>query len=139
LEDRLNPGAAVRLLPGESLQFKLSVGIGLAPTPEGTPVFLRVDLVAAPVNPVPQSAYALLRWQTIAQKRQVECVRFAWGPEPARIELICPEDLRSEIVRRRAVFQWQDSVRKEILEGYAIQKITTTGSTHFPGPVTGTE
>jgi hypothetical protein len=48
------------------------------------------------------------------------------------LELVCAEDLRTEVVRRRAVFQWNDSVRLETLKGYAIQKITQTGSTHFP-------
>jgi hypothetical protein len=64
----------------------------------------------------------------------VECVRFAWGPNATRIELICPEDLRTEVVRRRAVFHWQDSVRPGTLAGYAIQKIAQNGSTHFPEP-----
>jgi hypothetical protein len=133
---------AVRLQPGETLQFELIIEIEKTPPKPGDPlikektsVFLPVGIVAEPVNPVPEAAYTLLRWQTIEGHRQVECVRFAWGPQPSRIELVCPDDLRSEVVRRRAVFQWRDAVRARTLEGYAIQKITATGSTHFPAPV----
>ena len=96
-----------------------------------------MNIVATPVNPVPQAAYALLRTYKFASNTpltEVECVRFAWSPEPERIELVCAEDLRQEVVRRRAVFHWQDSTRiSEVKPIYEIQKITETGSTHFPG------
>jgi hypothetical protein len=114
----------VQLKQGDTLQLELNV--------KGTPIFLQVNIVEAPVIPVPEAAYALLRKQEINGKAQVECVRFAWSPEPSRIELVCAEDLRTEVVRRRAVFQWNDSVRLGTLKGYAMQKITQTGSTHFP-------
>jgi len=103
------------------------------------PMELRVEIVAEPVTPVPTAAYALLR-----QKKgelAVKCVRFAWSPQPARIELLNPADLRDGIVRRRAIFQWTDTVRSECGENgnellanysYAIQKISPSGSTHFP-------
>jgi hypothetical protein len=101
------------------------------------PIVLIVNIVATPVNPVPQAAYALLRTYKFASNTpltEVECVRFAWSPEPERIELVCAEDLRQEVVRRRAVFHWQDSTRiSEVKPIYEIQKITETGSTHFPG------
>ncbi|OQY35731.1 MAG: hypothetical protein B6I38_01365, partial [Anaerolineaceae bacterium 4572_5.1] len=96
------------------------------------PIVLKVDIIAEPVTPVPDAAYALLRQQTIDDTQQVECVRFAWGPEPSRIELVCPEDLTTELVRRRAVFKWTDSIRPGMLDNYAIQKIAQNGSTHFP-------
>jgi hypothetical protein len=124
-------GEMVRWQPGDTLQLKLSVqsnGI-----PNAAEIYLAVNIVATPVIPVPDAAYALLRWQH--EETQVECVRFAWQPNASRIELICPEDLRTEVVRRRAVFQWRDSVRPKTLNGYAIQKIAMNGSTHFPGPV----
>ncbi len=120
----------LQLIDGDTLQLKLTVKVEEA-QPE---IFLNVSIVEEPVIPVPEAAYALLRWQKIDGEIQVECVRFAWGPEASRIELVCPEDLRTEVVRRRAMFQWNDSVRVGMVEGYAIQKITPTGSTHFPSP-----
>ncbi len=126
------------LLPGNTLEFQLMVqdkgkeerAIALlAPKP----VVLTVEIVAQPVIPAPEAAYALLRQR---HPSQVECVRFAWGPVPSRIELIRADDLRTEIVRRRAVFQWIDATRPAIPGAastqYAIQKITQTGSTHLP-------
>jgi len=103
--------------------------------PSPDPVVLTVDIVEDPVTPATEAAYGLLRQR---HPGQVECVRFAWGPMPQRIDLIQPEDLRTEIVRRRAVFQWQDAVRP-VAPGaepvhYAIQKISQTGSTYSPPP-----
>ncbi|NJO66852.1 MAG: hypothetical protein HC832_05220 [Leptolyngbyaceae cyanobacterium RM1_405_57] len=54
------------------------------------------------------------------------------GPIPSQVELVNADDLRTEVVRRRAVFRWTDSVRPNTAVSYAIQKITQTGSTHFP-------
>jgi hypothetical protein len=124
-------GEIVRWQPGDTLQLKLSIQIN--GIPNAAEIYLAVNIVEAPVIPVPDAAYALLRWQH--EETQVECVRFAWQPNASRIELICPDDLRTEVVRRRAVFQWRDSVRPKSLNGYAIQKIAMNGSTHFPGPV----
>lgn len=99
-----------------------------------SPLILSVVIVETPVMPSPQAAYALLRQQQINDKTHVECVRYAWSPEASRIELVCPDDLKTQVVRRRAVFKWQDSVRPETDPKYAVQKITQTGSTHFPMP-----
>ena len=141
------------LNPGDTLQFKLTINtvdLPELPSPDPPPdavtsrpataegsstehIFLIVDIVAEPVIPVPEAAYGLLRWQS-GEQALVECVRFAWNPAPVRIELVCPDDLRSELVRRRAIFQLADSVRPGALAGYAVQKITQTGSTHFPEP-----
>jgi hypothetical protein len=120
------------LAPGESLLLKLSIPSG-GRVVEPEELVLTVGISAEPVTPVPEAAYALLRrQQPPGADEQVECARFAWGPEPARVELICPEDLRTEVVRRRAVFQWRDTVRVDTLRGYAVQKLTASGSTHFP-------
>ncbi len=116
----------VQLQQGDTLQLKLVVQ-GVKPVE----IFLQVRIVQAPVIPATEAAYALLRQRT-SQGSSVECVRFAWSPEATRVELVCAEDLRTEVVRRRAVFHWLDSVRLGTLGGYAIQKITKTGSTHFP-------
>ncbi|UCE04717.1 MAG: hypothetical protein JSW07_13960 [bacterium] len=120
-------GNTVLLNPGDALQFKLTIK-----TDQDYFIFLKVNIVEEPVIPVPESAYALLRRRKTNDAMQVECVKFAWGPEANRIELVCAEDLRTEVVRRRAVFQWTDSMRPQMLKDYAIQKITSTGSTHFP-------
>lgn len=108
--------------PGDSLTLELKKDkIALS-------IPVRVDIVAKPVIPTPEAGYALLR----RQGEIVECARFAWGPQSTRIELLNPDDLTREIVRRRAVFQWTDSARTNRESQYALQKITHSGATHFP-------
>jgi hypothetical protein len=110
--------------PGDSLTLELKVG----PSDRRLSIPLRVDIVAKPVIPAPEAGYALLRRQSAA----VECARFAWGPQASRVELLNPDDLKREIVRRRAVFQWTDSTRSNREVNYAVQKIAASGATHFP-------
>lgn len=102
--------------------------------PNSTEELIRyeVDIVADPVIPVPAAAYALLRHQLLNGRPQVECVRFAWGPDASRIDLVAKDDLLLGVVRRRAVFRWRDVARVGTAACYAIQKITATGSTHIP-------
>lgn len=95
-------------------------------------VSVAVNVTLDPVTPVPQAAYALLRRQAVEGQVQVECARFAWSPPATRVELVCPNDLRTGVVRRRAVFLWTDTARRGAATGFAVQKITLTGSTHFP-------
>ncbi len=114
--------------PGDALQLKLHVTDGVEPVD----ILLKTDIIAEPVVPVSNAAYALLRAQNVSSGKQVECARFAWGPSASRVELVCPADLRSEVVRRRAVFQWTDTIRSKRDQSYAIQKISPSGSTHFP-------
>jgi outer membrane protein OmpA-like peptidoglycan-associated protein len=90
---------------------------------------LRVNIVQEPVTPVPTSAYALLKRKQ--GEISVACARFAWAPKPARIELLNPLDLKTGRVRRRAVYQWTDTIRAGSSFEYGIQKITSSGSTHF--------
>ena len=130
LPDGLQVEEPVPWQQGNVLQLKLAYPSNELPDLE---IYLEVRIVETPVIPAPEAAYALLRWQH--DKSQVECVRFAWRPNASRVELVCAEDLRTEVVRRRAVFQWRDSVRPTTLNGYAIQKIAMNGSTHFPSPV----
>ncbi|MEZ4747966.1 MAG: hypothetical protein R3C41_18015 [Calditrichia bacterium] len=113
---------------GDVLQFKLAITDGIEPVN----LLLQTDIVSEPVIPVSGSAYALLRRQQFNESEYVDCARFAWGPAASRVEMVCPEDLRSEVVRRRAVFQWTDALRNGRLRGYAIQKISPNGATHFP-------
>jgi hypothetical protein len=123
-------GKAVPFRAGEVLQVKLIVQ---PPAPSAVvPVVLAAKIISGPANPSPEAGYALLRSQKNGSGQVVECVRFAWSPDPARIELIAPEDLRTDLVRRRAVFQWSDTVRPDREVSYAVQKITASGSTHFP-------
>ena len=68
----------------------------------------------------------------LTDNQWVECARFAWTPDASRVEMVCAEDLRTEIVRRRATFQWRDTARPNRSNFHAVQKITLTGSTHFP-------
>ncbi len=138
---RLDPGKLYELslaaiqngngpfVPGERLRLVLHIDPG--PVKPGL-VQLDIAIVEAPVIPATEAAYALLRKQTAGGHSYVECVRFAWGPEAQRVELVNPEDLRTEVVRRRAVFQLTDSTRPDRAESYTIQKLTQSGSTHIP-------
>ncbi|MDX3006599.1 LamG domain-containing protein [Kribbella solani] len=115
--------------PGERLRLLLHVGNGPV-----KPALVQLDIaiVEAPVIPATEAAYALLREQTMGTQTAVECVRFAWAPEAERVELVNPADLRTEVVRRRAVFHLTDSTRPGRAEAYTLQKLTQTGSTHIP-------
>ncbi|WNG37708.1 hypothetical protein F0U61_31495 [Archangium violaceum] len=124
----------VRLAGGETLSLKLMIKPGPRGVIEPVSIVLAVEVAVEPVTPAPQAGYALLRRQVVEGQTQVECVRFAWSPRASRVELVCPDDLRTEIVRRRAVFLWTDTARPLAAKGYAVQKITLTGSTHFPEP-----
>jgi hypothetical protein len=138
--DRVPPGTLVQvplgaLLPGpprtgETLQVELRVEAGERIV-ETTRAFLALDVVADPVQPVPEAAYALLRRTVEEGGGPVECVRFAWGPQPARVELVAPDDLRTGIVRRRAVFHWTDTARRGRELRYGLQKVARTGATHL--------
>lgn len=116
------------LRTGDGLQLSIAYAIG----DTKILVALTLEIVANPIAPVPEAAYGLLRFQNLDAVPVVDCARFAWSPNASRVELICPDDLLSEIVRRRAVFNWTDSVRPGNLLKYAIQKIAGNGSTHFP-------
>jgi hypothetical protein len=113
----------------ENLILRLTLN-GVAP--EDKDLDLVLAIVARPVTPVPEAAYALLR--TTDNGNSVECVRFAWAPDPERVELVCPDDLLAAVVRRRAVFHLADTIRntEDVDPKYQIQKITSLGSTHFP-------
>jgi hypothetical protein len=95
-------------------------------------VHIDVDIVAEPVIPAPAAAYALLRHQYSNGKEPIECVRFAWGPDASRIDLVSQNDLLQGVVRRRAIFLWRDVARVGTSASYAVQKITASGSTHIP-------
>lgn len=129
---------------GETLELRLTIGAGVTgATPprveREVTIVLPLRIVAEPVIPTPEAGYALLRHERSASPTAsdpVSCVRFAWGPQASRVELVCADDLRAGLVRRRAVFQWVDTVRAGALRGYAVQKLTKTGSTHFPSVLT---
>jgi hypothetical protein len=125
LLDLRQGGSLVPWQPGDHLQIELAIG-------GADPVYLVVEIVARPVIPAPEAAYALLRR---GDGDAVSCPRFAWRPNASRIDLVCPDDLRTGVVRRRAVFRWTDTVRPGPLPeqgGYAVQKIAQNGATHFP-------
>jgi|GEM_PF-6808106 len=129
------------LSPGDTIQCELKIQRENAITEDNEPkdneplsLSLNLDIVEQRVDPVPEAAYALLKQvaMTGLSKKRVECSRFAWNPVPARIELVCAEDLRTEVVRRRAIFHWLDTVRTRSEISYFLQKITQTGSTYIP-------
>lgn len=118
--------AQLNFAPGDALLVSLTVpGVGQA-------LSLRLDIVAKPVLPTPEAGYALLRRVALATGPVVDCARFAWAPTASRIELVNPDDLQQEIVRRRAVFHWLDAARAVPSPKYEVQKITFSGSTHIP-------
>lgn len=117
------------LNPGERLRLVLRVDSGPV---KPAVAQLDITIVEASVIPATEAAYALLRRQTAGDHTYVECVRFAWGPEAQRVELVNPADLRTEVVRRRAVFHFTDSTRPTRQETYTVQKLSQTGSTHIP-------
>lgn len=142
-----DPRNVTSFSPGDSLLIKLILEPGderVKGLTEVQELVLTVNIIAEPVIPLPEAAYALLRSQVLGNESQVECVRFAWGPAADRIDMICPDDLLQEVVRRRAVFKWHDSVRPQPQietappntetepPQYAVQKISQNGSTHFP-------
>jgi hypothetical protein len=139
--ERDNPPAdtAVKpaLRPDDVLELTLrqTVRVGTGPTGDVTEVkevVLSLNIVAQPVLPSPEAAYALLRQQIVNGIEQVECVRFAWAPTPTDIQIVCARDLRTGVVRRRAVFQWHDTARPGNNGRHVVQKITQTGATHEP-------
>lgn len=117
---------------GDTLLMTLTLKNASGPIVE---LSLGVQIVARPVVPTPGAGYALLRRMKLASGDVVECARFAWAPQASRIELINPDDLTGEIVRRRAVFQWQATARTERPNAFEVQKLTFSGSTHFPALV----
>jgi hypothetical protein len=134
LRELVDGGAPVRLESGGTLVLRLKISPETDVVLDEAAIVLAVNVSTEPVTPVPQAAYALLRRQVIGTETQVECVRFAWSPPATRIELVCPADLRTGIVRRRAVFLWTDTARTGTATGFAVQKIALTGATHFPEP-----
>jgi len=117
------------LIPGDALLISLNIEVNGAPN--DNLLELRVDIVSQPVTPTPDAGYALLR-RRMSDNKTVECVRFAWAALPQRIELINPDDLNAGLVRRRAVYQWLDTVRSGGQWEHAVQKVAPSGSTHFP-------
>lgn len=127
--------ASLKPQVGDTLEITIRVKQVTTPV-SFVPITLQLKIVGDPVTPTPEAAYALLRRQELGgdadhgEAIQVECTRFAWGPQATRIELVCPKDLQTEIVRRRAIFQWLDVARPQTVKGYAIQKIAQNGATH---------
>jgi hypothetical protein len=101
---------------------------------EETVIELPVKIVSKPVLPPPSEGYALLREMKSGAATAVHTPRFAWSPQPSRVELINPDDLLGAAVRRRAVFRWSDSPRWSDPETsrYRVQKLSGSGATHWP-------
>lgn len=116
------------LNPGDRLVVRITPTSGLI----GDSVECTVQIVADPVSPPPEAAYALLRREENTENAPVGCTRFAWSPTAAKMDLVDPRDLFRDSVRRRAVFVWQDTIRSSRRPQYAIQKILPNGSTLIP-------
>jgi hypothetical protein len=131
-------GRPVNLVAGDSLLIQIWSRDPNPTTGQAGPfVEVAVGIVARPVTPPPDYAYALLAAETEqadGAKSRTRCARFAWSPFPDRIELLDPDDLLRSAVRRRAVFRWLDAVvpQGEKSVRHSVQKITPSGSTHWP-------
>jgi hypothetical protein len=123
-------GNRVQLIAGDQIELRLTPRT-TQPVEQDQQIVMRLPIVAEPLVPLPEAGYALLR-HTQQGGPAVECVRFAWGPAASRVELVNGDDLRRGLVRRRAVFQWQDSARPGSGARYAIQKLAVNGATHIP-------
>ncbi|NER79343.1 MAG: LamG domain-containing protein, partial [Leptolyngbya sp. SIO1D8] len=121
-------GTRERLQADDTVQLTLSLYRQANAKDPDKQVILPVQIVAAPVQPTPEAAYGLLRRNPDGA---VECVRFAWSVMPNRVDMVNASDLKTEVVRRRAVFQWTDTKRMGNDTTYRVQKITQTGSTAF--------
>ncbi|MBL0189310.1 MAG: hypothetical protein IPP97_26645 [Candidatus Obscuribacter sp.] len=127
---KVKPDLEPKLKAGDTLLIVVTIE-------DGVQFVLSVPIVAEPVIAPPTSAYALLRraWTISGTDEVVECRAFAWSPAPERFELTCPSDLLGDLVRRRAVFRWTDTMRpaeQDSQYSYTIQKITPNGSTYIP-------
>jgi hypothetical protein len=129
---------ASQVEPGDILRVKVNVSVTVPDTvlakPSPEPQKLDLSIVKSPVIPTPEAAYAVLR----RSQGNDSCARFAWGPEPTRMELLDPDDLKTQIVRRRAVYTTIDVINRSANSvKYAVQKVTPNGGTHFPDIVNG--
>ncbi|HEX6373924.1 MAG TPA: OmpA family protein [Longimicrobium sp.] len=122
--------APLGLEPGDTLRVMIVDGDG--DTDREAEMELAVPIVAQPVVPVPEAAYALLRLDGQGETAVASCARFAWSPQPSRIDILDPGDLFGRQVRRRAVFRWEDYPAFERSLRWRVQKITHTGATHIP-------
>ena len=123
--------STVALQPDDLLYIVVQKKSAGSDTP--TIVELPVKIVAKPVLPPPSAGYALLCETVDGATTATHTARFAWSPEPSRVELINPDELLGTAVRRRAVFRWPDSPRRsEQKPRYRVQKIAGSGSTHWP-------
>ena len=132
-------GFSPALRPGD--QLKLTIKLAANETIlKPSQVVLILKIVEMPIIPAPEAGYALLRqlvnetstYANVTKSPAVDCGRFAWGPLPERVDLVCANDLRTGLVRRRAVFRWIDISRTGLVKGISIQKLIPSGSTHFP-------
>jgi hypothetical protein len=123
-----------RIGSGDALNISVSIESG----GETHTTTVRLNIVENSTLPAPSSAYALLHTRDKEQnnplqgKSGVSVPRFAWSPLPLRVEMVNPDDLKGAIIRRRAVFQWTHTIRKNDDARYALQKCTALGETHIP-------
>lgn len=93
---------------------------------------LALRIVAEPVIPRPDAAYAFLRVEGLRTNSPIACSKFVWSPIPTRVQLISPDDLQKGLVRRGRVFLKQDAARAGSIAGFAVQKIALNGASHVP-------
>jgi outer membrane protein OmpA-like peptidoglycan-associated protein len=135
---RVTGNLPLSLVSGDALLIQVWSGDpNLLAVRSGPFVEVAVKIVTRPVTPPPDHAYALLAADTDTTGGPIQrahCVRFAWSPFPDRIELLDPDDLLRNSVRRHAVFRWLDAVvpDHQTVVHHGVQKIAPSGATHWP-------
>jgi hypothetical protein len=139
---RLKDEPLPALLAGDQLKLSLIACEAdcTAATSQATPlVSLLLDVVNRPTLPSNAAAFAVLALERAAGgATTVDTHLYAYGPEPAVIEIVDPRDLIDGLVRRRAVYMWRSFHHfvPTVSYYFALQKISGGGATWLPASLT---
>lgn len=126
------------LLAGDQLKLSLiacEADCTAAPSQATPLVSLMLDVVNQPTLPSNAAAFAVLALERAAGgAATVDTHLYAYGPEPAVIEIVDPRDLIDGLVRRRAVYMWRSfhHFKPTVSYYFALQKISGGGATWLP-------
>jgi hypothetical protein len=130
------------LMAGDQLKLSLitcEADCTAATSQATTLVSLTLDVVNRPTLPSNAAAFAVLTLeQPTGGAATVDTHLYAYGPEPAVIEIVDPRDLIDGLVRRRAVYMWRSfhHFKPTVSYYFALQKISGGGATWLPASLT---
>jgi len=139
---RLKDEPLPALLAGDQIKLSLIACKAdcTAAKSQATPlVSLLLDVVNRPTLPSNAAAFAVLALERPAGgAATVDTHLYAYGPEPAVIEIVDPRDLIDGLVRRRAVYMWRSfhHFKPTVSYYFALQKISGGGATWLPASLT---